>query len=87
MINRHGYHYHCEKLTENLYRFVANLKHCRYGGRDGQKWIDFDDLGYIDPYGGPFIPVGAMIDGRTIVRISMEGIYVDNPDGVIFEVK
>jgi hypothetical protein len=35
--------------------------------------MDFSDLGFVDPSGGPFIAVGGTIEGRKIVRIRAVG--------------
>ena len=35
--------------------------------------MDFNDLGFADPSGGPFIEVGMQIAGRKIIRIRAGG--------------
>lgn len=87
MINRYGDHYQFEKLTENSFQIVGDLNYWRFGGKDGQDIIDFNDLGYVDPSGGPFIAVGSMLEGRVVARIRVEATDFDNPDRIIFEVK
>ena len=66
MRNRYGDQYDFEKLSENTYTIVGKLKHWRFGGREGQAEIDLNDLGFVDPSGGPFIAVGSTIHGRKI---------------------
>ncbi len=79
MRNRHGDEYHFELVDTNLYTIVGDLKYWRYGGQDGQEFIDYGNLGFVDPSGGPFISVGYMIDGRKVVRIAVaaEKIYFE----------
>lgn len=80
MKNRYGDEYHFEKLTENTYTIVGELKHWRYGGREGQEQMDMTDMGFVDPSGGPFISIGYPIEGRMVKRISFT-------DKLIFEVE
>ena len=82
MRNRYGDDYNFEKLSDNTYTIVGNLKYWRYGGREGQTQIDLNDLGFVDPSGGPFIAVGSTIHGRKIVRIGVE-----HNEKIIFEVE
>jgi hypothetical protein len=79
MRNRHGDEYHFELVDTNLYTIVGDLKYWRYGGQHGQDSIDYGNLGFVDPSGGPFISVGYMIDGRRVVRIAAaaEKIYFE----------
>ncbi len=81
MKNRYGDEYRFEKISENVYTIRGDLKHWRYGGRIGQDQLDFSDLGFVDPSGGPFIELGMLIDGRRVVKISV----VANDD-IYFEV-
>jgi hypothetical protein len=73
MKNRHGDEYTFEKVNENTYTIVGDLKYWRYGGREGQAQMDFSDLGFVDPSGGPFIQVGTSIEDRKINRIRSVG--------------
>jgi hypothetical protein len=82
MRNRYGDQYDFEKLSENTYTIVGKLKYWRFGGREGQAEIDLNDLGFVDPSGGPFIAVGSTIHGRKIVRIGVE-----HNEKIIFEVE
>ena len=81
MKNRHGNEYHFEKVDENVYTIVGELDYWRYGGREGQPNIDWNDLGFVDPSGGPFIGLGSLIDGRKITRIRVEN------EKILFEVE
>jgi hypothetical protein len=81
MRNRHGDFYSFEKIDNHTYTIVGELTHWRYGGRDGQERMDFSDLGFVDPSGGPFVSVGDTIEGRTIVRIMAD------PEGILFKVE
>jgi hypothetical protein len=79
MKNRYGDEYHFEKVDENLYTIVGDLKYWRYGGQEGQESVDYGNLGFVDPSGGPFISKGYMIDGRKVIRIaaSVDKIYFE----------
>jgi hypothetical protein len=76
MKNRYGDEYWFDKIGENLYTIKGDLKHWRFGGREGQEQMDQSDLGFVDPSGGPFIGIGAVIDGRRVVRIDAAGTYI-----------
>ena len=82
MRNRYGDIYHFEKLSENTYTIVGDLKYWRYGGREGQQKMDMNDIGFVDPSGGPFISLGDIIEGRRVVRIR-----VDSGEKILFEVE
>lgn len=71
MKNRHGDEYTFQKVSNDTYTITGDLKYWRYGGREGQDHIDYNDLGFVDPSGGPFISVGYKIDGRKVFRIRM----------------
>lgn len=81
MKNRYGNEYSFEKVSDSVYTIIGDLKYWRYGGREGQEQMDFTDLGFVDPSGGPFISLGYTIEGRKIVRISTEG------EKILFEVE
>ena len=80
MRNRYGDEYSFSKINDNTYTIVGALKYWQYGSREGQKTVDYNDLGSVDPSGGPFIELGMSIEGRKIVRISAEG------EKILFEV-
>lgn len=86
MKNRYGDRYDFEKISNNTYTIVGDLKYWRYGGQEGQTELDFSNLGFVDPSGGPFISLGYQIEGRKIVRIGVEG-DLDKPNRIIFEVE
>jgi hypothetical protein len=73
MKNRYGDEYTFEKVDENTYTIVGDLKYWRYGGREGQEKMDLGDLGFVDPSGGPFIELGMNIEGRKVNRIRALG--------------
>jgi hypothetical protein len=81
MKNRYGDEYSFLQVDENTYTIVGALKYWRYGGREGQSQMDFNDLGFVDPSGGPFISIGYAIEGRKIQRIRAEG------DMILFELE
>jgi hypothetical protein len=82
MKNRYGNEYEFVKINDNTYTIVGDLEYWRYGGREGQPEMDFSDLGFVDPSGGPFIAIGSLIEGRRIKKISV----VANDD-IYFEVE
>lgn len=64
MKNRHGVEYSYVKYDDNLYRFnmaEEHMKYMRYGGKEGQVGIDYNDLGMFDPSGGPYVAVGSKL--------------------------
>jgi hypothetical protein len=73
MRNRYGDVYHFEPINEDTFVIRGNLDHCRFGGQENQSEIDFTNLGFVDPNGGPFIGLGFMIEGRRVQRISLVG--------------
>lgn len=86
MQNRYGNRYHFEKVSEDTFTIVGDtLKYWRFGGREGQNEIDWNDVGFVDPSGGPFIQVGMQIEGREITRISVSGDLDGRPD-ILFKV-
>lgn len=80
MINRHGVTYTLEPVDKNTYRLVGDFgKFWRYGARG--KEINYDDLRFIDPSGGPFIGLGSFVDGREVIKISASS------SGILLEVR
>ena len=73
MKNRYGDEYNFVKIDNNTYTIEGNLKYWRYGGREGQEQMDFNDLGFVDPSGGPFIELGMKLEGKPIKNISVVG--------------
>ena len=73
MKNRHGDEFNFEKIDDNTYTIVGNLKYWRYGGQDGENTINYGNLGFVDPSGGPFISQGYLIEGRKVIRIAAVG--------------
>lgn len=86
MKNRYGDEYEFKKVNDDTYTIVGSLNYWRYGGREGQQQMDFNDLGFVDPSGGPFIQLGASIDGRKIKRIYASGDF-DKMPSIMFEVE
>lgn len=72
MKNRYGDEYRFEKINDNTYTIVGDLKYWRCGGKEGQEGIDDSDLGFVDPSGGPFISIGYEIEGRKVTRIKTD---------------
>lgn len=80
MKNRHGNEYEFVKLNDNTYTIKGDLTYWRFGGKEGQDGIHFNDLGFADPSGGPFISIGYIIDGKPITNIS------STDEGILFNV-
>lgn len=76
MKNRYGDEYKFVEVDQDTYTIEGDLKYWRYGGREGQPRMDFSDLGFVDPSGGPFIELGMKIEGRKIIRISAKGEHI-----------
>lgn len=75
MRNRYGVNYDFVKVSENTYRFDMDEKemnYCRFGGLEGQQTLNYSELGFFDPSGGPFVSVGGEIEGKKISRIFLE---------------
>ena len=81
MKNRNGTEYKFEKLEDNLYTIVGEFDYWRYGSKPNAKTVDFADLEFVDPSGGPFINIGYQIENRKVIKISAIGKYI------FFEVK
>jgi hypothetical protein len=73
MKNRYGDEYTFEQVNADTYTIKGDLKYWRYGGKEGQDQMDFNDLGFVDPSGGPFISTGYVIKGRKVIGIRAEG--------------
>lgn len=70
-----------ELVEPDLYKLGGEAKYCRYGGKQGQTTLDYNDLGFVDPSGGPFIAAGYPVEGRAIKQIMCR------EDGVYFRVE
>ena len=81
MRNRYGNEYHFEKLDDNTYTIKGELEHWRFGGREGADDLYMNNLGFVDPSGGPFISIGYEIEGRKVTNIA------STKDGIIFTVE
>jgi hypothetical protein len=80
--NRHGDSYYFEPIDDNKLKFVMesrSMEYIRFGGKENT--LDYNDLGFFDPSGGPFIEIGTTIQGKTVTKISSTG------DGIILEIK
>jgi hypothetical protein len=73
MKNRYGNEYHFEAVDANTFTIKGELSYWRFGGREGQPEMDFNDLGFVDPSGGPYISLGYVIEGRKVINIRSAG--------------
>ena len=71
MRNRYGDEYSFVALGDNTYTIVGNLNYWRYGGLPYEDEINENNLGFVDPSGGPFLELGQMLPSvnRKITRI------------------
>lgn len=82
MKNRYGDEYNFEETSTGIYKITGDLKYWRFGGKEGQTGLDYKDLGFVDPSGGPFICIGYQLpDKKTVKRIFTDG------DDIFFEAK
>lgn len=79
MRNRYGTEYEYVNLGNDKYTITGDLEYWRFGGKEGEE-LNMDDLGFVDPSGGPFISIGYEIDGKSVKRIS------SNQEGIFFHV-
>jgi hypothetical protein len=67
--NRYGDEYWYERRGKDVLEIVGDLKHWRFGGKEGVSGVDMDDLGFVDPSGGPYLTIGSDIHGYTVTKI------------------
>ncbi|CAB4130007.1 hypothetical protein UFOVP116_223 [uncultured Caudovirales phage] len=93
-VNRDGGEYIFDSVSENVFELVATnermiwcMSYCRFGGKEGAESIDYSDLGFIDPAGGPFISPGfpIPISSKKVKKIRIDK-YGDN-ERILFEVE
>ena len=71
MKNRHGVEYRFEEISAGVYTIRGDLRHWRFGARDGAPGVDMTNLGFVEPSGGPLIAIGSEIEGHRIRHISV----------------
>ena len=86
MKNRYGDEYWFEEHDDNIYSIQGDLDHWRYGGKEGTEGVDTDDLGFVDPSGGPFIAVGDVVFITNTDKRKVKKIWA-NEGGVFLEVE
>lgn len=67
--NRYRTSFYFIRISDKRYELKGDLKYWRCGGKEGQEGIDYSDLGFIDPSGGPFLFPGFVINGEQVKRI------------------
>ena len=67
--NRYGDEYEFKLIDANTYLIEGDLKYWRYGGMEGEHSVNTDNLGMMDPSGGPYIALGMMLNGHPITRL------------------
>jgi len=78
--NRNGTEYWFERAGgKTVYTIKGKLEYWRFGGREGVPGVDLDNLGFVDPSGGPYLEVGMTVEGRKIKKIwsNEGGIFFD----------
>jgi hypothetical protein len=90
--NRDGGEYIFDRVSEHVFEMVATndkmnwcMSYCRFGGKAHEEHLDFSDLGFIDPAGGPFISPGFPILDKKVKKISIE--QINGNERVLFEVE
>lgn len=92
--NRDGGDYIFDKVSENVFELIAMnekmiwcMSYCRFGGKEHAESIDYSDLGFIDPAGGPFISPGFPIPilGKKVKKISIK--KHGDAERILFEVE
>lgn len=71
-MNRYGNEYWFEQVEPNIYTIKGDLKYWRFIGK-GQEKLKMDDLGAIDPSGGPWISIGCTVEGKEVTKIDASG--------------
>jgi hypothetical protein len=69
--NRYGDQLWFELVEPNLYKLCGDLEYCRFGGKPDQNPVDYNDLAFFDPSGGPFISEGYPIEGKVVKQITV----------------
>ena len=69
--NRAGVAYKFVALAENEFTLEGKFgDYWRYGGIEGQHFMDDNNLGFVDPADGPFISIGdSEINNKQIKQI------------------
>ena len=70
--NRYGNEYWFEPVSDSVLKVCGDLSYWRFGGHEGQQEVDYADLSFADPSGGPFLAVGDRIEGRTVKRVFVD---------------
>ena len=90
MKNRNGVEYCFVKYDDNLYRFNMDEEEMKYmgmGGKEGQDHIDYNDLGFFDASGGPFVAVGGKIYVEGSTPLTVKRIMDRGAEGLFVEVE
>lgn len=80
--NRYGVEYWFENCGNKIFKVCGELSYWRFGGQEYKEGIDYQNLGFADPSGGPFLAPGATIG--EVGRIKR--IFLDN-DQVMLELE
>tara|TARA_Y100000389_G_C17035841_1_gene305722 strand:+ start:185 stop:466 length:282 start_codon:yes stop_codon:yes gene_type:complete len=71
--NRYGDPYFWHPVDENTYEFKMPERlqaHCRMGFKlSDEERVDYTDLSFFDPSGGPFVDYDTVIDGKKVCHI------------------
>ena len=90
-VNRDGGEYIFDLVSENVFEMVATnekmnwcISYCRLGGKAHAESIDYSDLGFIDPSGGPFVSPGFPILNKKVKKISI--VKLGGDERILLEV-
>ena len=75
--NRYGDKLWFEQVEPDVYKLGGVVEHCRIGLKEGQGAVDYNDLGFFDPMGGPFISEGYPVGDKQVKQIMCreDGVY------------
>lgn len=80
LTNRHGDRFSFELVSENTYKLNPGtllMDYVRCGSLYGEETFNPNQLGFIDPPGGPFMEVGDYrIENKIVKRIFCEGTNI-----------
>lgn len=79
--NRYGDEYWFEQIDKDVYKIMGDLTHWRFGGKDNEVGVNEDDLGFVDPSGGPFISIGSELPIGKVKTIS------SNENGIFLKIE
>ena len=91
-VNRYDGEYIFDQVSDNAYEIVALnekmiwcMSYCRIGKKENANTLDYSDLEFIDPDGGPFISHGFSIGDKKVKKITVK--KHGDAERILFEVE